>query len=67
MENHARHDGRAPDALRPVTIETDFVRTATGYSRWRRHVVVSGCIGLIPSAVEYMENVGSAARSAIID
>jgi ribonuclease PH len=30
MENHARHDGRAPDALRPVTIETDFVRTATG-------------------------------------
>jgi ribonuclease PH len=30
MENHARHDGRAADALRPVIIEVDFVRTATG-------------------------------------
>ena len=26
----ARHDGRAPAELRPVTITTDFVRTATG-------------------------------------
>ena len=26
----ARHDGRAPDALRPVSIEPGFVRTATG-------------------------------------
>jgi ribonuclease PH len=26
----ARHDGRAPDELRPITIEAGFVRTATG-------------------------------------
>ncbi len=26
----ARHDGRAPDELRPTTIEAGFVRTATG-------------------------------------
>ena len=27
-----RNDGRAPEMGRPVTIETDFVRTADGYA-----------------------------------
>lgn len=30
MSASPRHDGRAPDELRPVTIEPGFVRTATG-------------------------------------